>query len=59
MLLPGAGRRWILSERSVAPHDVSQAQIRTVVFCAVPRSAAASDEPLYNVTFLRQPCEPG
>lgn len=36
--LPGARRCWILSESSVAPHDVSQAQIQTVVFCAVPLS---------------------
>lgn len=40
--LPGARRCWILSESSVAPHDVSQAQIRTVVFCAVPLSLLSS-----------------
>lgn len=48
---------WILSERSVALHDVSRAQIPAVVFCAVLLSTAARTESLCNVTFLRQLCE--
>lgn len=52
LCLTGPWRCWIVLERSVAPHDVSRAQIRTVVFAqssSADQPALLLDLPTVNV----------